>query len=489
MLSRQASRLLLDHAAGLGWRRGGQPQPLRTFSVAAAAFGSLRTIRDDNLLHPSDTPEGVFALRAAEEPVILHCGASWSKRSNAVAERLAEWSRSTSGVVCATADLASAPRFVEARSIRSMPTVLLLRGGKVEQRLNGAGIDELEGMLATAGSYAALVDQDAPSSSEADSAPEEEALTCSANAALVLGDEALRRGQEPGKAARYFEHALQTGEVQHPSFVAVRESSEGRARPTKAIHPTALRARLGLLRCAVAAAEQADWPPPPEKVAEAQKALESLQLHHRLELQGTFLLEDAGVVAQFVAHAELMVDAWVADATKQPGGDEAEVLHLYSQGQFDAALAAGLQWYKLAATSDMQGLVTSYCLPERLVPDRPAGIVGLSIYADEPLKRDLDEAPGPARARAMLRRLFEAIGVTDESVFKARAELELLIDKKPHVRFHTRRVELRHLLKPQRGRGTGKRSGYSKRYWLTYGPGTKYKNQKKMGGPHTDKND
>ncbi|CAK0827551.1 unnamed protein product, partial [Prorocentrum cordatum] len=66
---------------------------------------------------------------------------------------------------------------------------------------------------------------------------------------------------------------------------------------------------------------------------------------------------------------------------------------------------------------------------------------------------------------------------------QARAELEFLLDTKKHVPFYTRIVYCRRGGRPVWGWGTGKRSGFSRRYWLVWGPGTKYRNSRREWAP------
>jgi len=250
--------------------------------------------------------------------------------------------------------------------------------------------------------------------------------------------------------------------------------------------PYGFRARLGLLRCALlkATVERSGELPAPAAREAAGAALEELHRHHGAELYGSEG-EDAAEIARFIAHAELMIDAWQG----APDEDTRQVLQHYADGQPEAALDTALAWYKQEAGGDTEGLVYAYSLPERRLSDRPGDIAPQSIYSQEPFAGDLSEAPGPVASRAMLRRLLTALGPKHELVTKTLAELEFLLDRKRWVPFHTRQIVLRKGGKPKVGRGTGSGTGYSKMYWVAWGPGRMYKNQKPMGGPHTNKHD
>jgi len=389
--------------------------------------------------------------------VVLHCGAAWSQRSQAVAARLAEWAHSgpeAAGVTCVTADLTAVPDLVARRAIKGMPAVLFMRGGKVETRADGADVEALERILKVASNYGSVANKASPALTESWSAPE----------TLALADDLWRQGVAPETIATFYEHALR-GDA---AF--------------------AFRARLGLLRCALEACEvaaAAGRPPAEDAVERAVGALAELQERHEDELYGVDVREDSMQVAQHLARAGLLIDAWSGDAE----GEEAEVLDLYAKKYEEAAIDVALQWYRTAATNDMDGLVAAYCVPHRLIPDRAGSRSSRSIYAQDQLACEIPDAPGPAAPRAMLRRLIAALGPMHDSAMRARVELEVLLDNKPFVPFHTRVVYIRRGGPPKRGWGTGKRSGYSKRYWVTYGPGTMRPNSKKMGSPHCDKND
>ncbi|CAE7440432.1 CPK1 [Symbiodinium sp. KB8] len=129
-----------------------------------------------------------------------------------------------------------------------------------------------------------------------------------------------------------------------------------------------------------------------------------------------------------------------------------------------------------------------------LIPDRRGSVPSQSLYSRvEGLPRDF-EAAGPTAPRAILRRLLAA-GIDEEFregkeslVSSALADLAFLLDRREFVPFFTRKIFRGKGGAPRTGRGTGKRSGFSKRYWIRY-KDTFYPNTKKMGTPHCDKND
>lgn len=250
------------------------------------------------------------------------------------------------------------------------------------------------------------------------------------------------------------------------------------------------RSRLGLLRCAVRNVEAAaQEPPAPELSERVASSLWDLLDHHGEELLTAGLegKQDADqsipTIAREVAHAELLVDAWLSDSD----GEESGVLKMYASGSVAEAIQAALKWYQRAAASDIGSLIESYMAPPRYVTDRPGTVPSSSIYAlVPPLHCDLDDLPGPARPRAMIRRLIAALGPRHELVSEARADLAFLLDRKPYVPFFTRRPPLKHKGGgPARSRGSGSGSGYSKPYWIYWGPGRNTVNGKKMGGPHS----
>jgi len=405
--------------------------------------GSVRAVGDADAM----------ALASEVRPVVLHCGVEWSARSRAVAARLEEWARSdgeSAGVLCVQADLGNTPRLVEERHIRGVPTVLLLRGGRTERRADSADIPALERVLNAASAYCL----DAVTAADAE--PRD---------ALAAAEELVRRGvPDPVDAAALYSRALTGGGP-----------------------PLAFRARLGLLKCALMSAGNTPLPPA-EVITKAAAALAELRTHHQEELVPRSCSggvgADALAVSMLVAHAELLVDAWECGVLAD---DRSEVLRLYAEGHKDAAVDAALAWYQREAAGDIEGLVAAYCSSERRISDREGDVPLTSVYALEAF------ASEPAAAfiapRALLRRLFAALGPTHELVNRARAELEFLLDRRKWVPFHTRHILLRLGGKPKAGRGTGSGSGYSKMYWVAWSPDRMYKNQKPMGGPHTDKGD
>jgi len=374
-----------------------------------------------------------------------------------VAARLAEWAQTNganAGVLCASADLQAAPRIIHERNITSFPAVVLMRGGKVERRADGADVGALERLLEEAGVYSHTATGTEPA------APDKSGLL--PRQALAVAEDLEQQGASPATVASWYQQIVEDG--------------------SSSALLLAFRARLGLLRCALAEAEAAG-PAAPAAADGARAALEALREHHEEELQGE--LQDAVEVGRLLARAALLADHWEGAAA----GEEAEVLRLHAEGKVQEAVAAALAWYQSAAGGDIQGLVASYSSPERRIPERRGEVPSKSVFAGESLALDLDDAPGPAAARAVLCRLFDALGHQHEVVAKARAELEFLLDRKPFVPFFTRRIRARKGGPPLVGRGTGKRSGYSKRYWIMYGPERCIINNRPMGSPHCDKND
>jgi len=432
---------------GLGRRTlAGTPEVLGS---PPAAAGQLRVVGDGD----------VDQLVRGGQPFLLHFGVRWSTRSRAVESRLAEWvvaEGDGAGLLCAAVDVETSPRVVAQQHIRSVPTVLFVQHGRVQQRADGADVTALERILAAARGVSSAMS----SRPTAEQPPQE---------LLAAAEELVRRRADPSAVLTLYREIL--------------ESKDGSARNF------AFRARLGILGCALRAVEggRAQTPPPGSPVDQGPidqlgAALADLVASHEAELRGDG--EDAEEVARLVAHAGLLVDAWAGSAA----GEELEVLRHYYQGEAQAAVDAALRWYQRAAGSDIPGLVLSYCMQGDF-PDKPHLVPSTSYMRKENFAFALDDAPGPAVPRALLRRLFTALGPTHEIVHRARADLEFLLDTKRWVPFHTRFIQLRKGGRPQTGRGTGKRSGASRRYWLAWGPGTTYRNTKPMGSPHCDKND
>ncbi|CAE6913395.1 unnamed protein product [Symbiodinium natans] len=426
-------------------------------------------------------------LAVGPKPVLVHCGADWNKRSREVASALADWDSSqTSGsLVCRSLDVFSSPETVRTRHIKGLPTLLLLARGRTVARADGANVTDLQRILSLAGPLL-------------DSTPEDN-LTC--EQALEAAEEALARADGIAgleKAARLFNRAL-------PS-----SNPEGNFQGVKQRSDHAFRARLGLVQTAVQALEaetprsaqepsseigQAELAAPPvERVEALASALSDLLAYHEEELPGASELPapDAPRCAAALAHAELLVDAWAPapDATDE----EVCILRLWACGWRQAAINKALEWYQMEAGSDESGLIASFILPERLIPDRRGSVPRRSLYSRiEGLPRDF-EAPGPTAPRALLRRLLTA-GIDEEfregkpsMVTRALGDLTYLLDRKEFVPFFTRTIWRGKGGAPTTGRGTGKRTGFSKRYWIKYKE-TFYPNTKKMGTPHCDKND
>ncbi|CAE7417491.1 unnamed protein product, partial [Symbiodinium pilosum] len=417
-------------------------------------------------------------LAVGPQPVLVHCGADWSKRSREVASALADWaSANNSGsLVCRSLDVESCPATVRARHIKGLPTLLLLTRGRTFARADGANLADLQRLLDMAGPLL----QDTP----------EDSLDCSH--ALQAAEEALARADGTAgleKAERLFQRAL--------------SSEPGRS-------DRAFRVRLGLVQTALEAqtphraAGHEDEPadpaaasaaPPAERVEALTSALSELSRHHEQELPGASELPapDALDCAVQLAHAELVADAWAPDADVSE--KENHILRLWARGYRKAAMTEALEWYRMEAGTDTSGLIESLIAPERFIPDRRGAVPSRSVYSYvEGLPRDF-QAAGPTASRALLRRMLAAAvddkfkeGKPNSLVADALADLTFLLDRKEFVRFFTRRVWLGNGGAPRTGRGTGKRSGFSKRYWIRYKE-TFYPNTKKMGTPHCDKND
>jgi len=230
------------------------------------------------------------------------------------------------------------------------------------------------------------------------------------------------------------------------------------------------------------------------------------QLHD----QHTECLEGRGLdplsVNQLVARAELIADAWAARVTTNAlekeevdvsarvttnalEKEEVDVLNFYANGCEEKAVQAALRWYQRSAFRNFDGLIDAYTSPERRMPERRGSLPQHSLFAHTDLACDLDKLPGPAAPRALLGRLFDALGPRHSLVQKALAELEFLLDTKKFVPFHTRRICLPMGGPPVIGKGTGRRNGFSKPYWIFYGPNRAYPNTRPMGSPHCDKKD
>ncbi|CAJ1392409.1 unnamed protein product [Effrenium voratum] len=424
------------------------------FRVRARSFASaeLQMITDQKLKE----------LSKDAAPLLLHCGAAWSQRSQRVGSALAEWAAG-SKLLCHQLDVDTAPETIRTRHIKGVPTLLLLRQGRVEARADAADLQDLERMLAAAKPY--LNPQEA----------------------------------EPKEALPAAEYLLESnGAAASALFRRALEDPRG---------DNAFRARLGLVRCALkdlvattpglapsAEAQPENVPesvPPEPKVDELVNALEDLERHHEEELPVTEVRPDAKHVYILLAHAELVADAWAVDEAKNMSEEERRILRLWARGYREAAVQEALKWYQTVAGNDMEGLMAAYAQTERRAVDRRGDVPSRSIFSTPVLAPDFE---GPVEPRALLRRLLTA--ALDEKFFKgepslvsqALADLAFLLDRKEFVRFYTRLIRSRRGGAPTTGRGTGKRSGFSKRYWICW-PNTFYPNTKKMGSPHCDKND
>lgn len=412
-------------------------------------------------------------------PVLLHCGLSWSDRSNRVAKELTKWSEEKGlfwsqssrdvlakakgpGLLCAFVDIDRTPRFINERHIKGVPTVLLLRNGRVEQRADSVDVNSLKPILRAAEAYA-------PS----------EFGVLNAEQALSAAEELLQKG-EP--AEPLFQRALGDDAPIGPGGKSV----------------LAFRARLGLLKCAVKEVEtevellksqgvDGTFRVNPLTARKLKNAFDELKMNHEENLPTSVLSvrPDSSELMKLKARVELLIDALFPEYDSCE--DEKEVLQSYLKGDEKAAITSALNWYRQSAGGDIAGLIEAYCQPARYLPDRPNRIPSLSIYSDNgPLASNLDEAPGPARARAMLRQLFDACGPSEGPVVEALQELEFMLDRDKWIPFFTRRPYRRRGGPPRWGRGTGKRSGYSRRYWIEWGPDRDYKNSRPMGSPHCD---
>lgn len=365
-------------------------------------------------------------------PVLVHCGATWSSKSREVEERLRQWATGRGGALhFVSAELAALPQFISKYNVQGVPTVLFFNGGKLVERVHGSDEPAVKRVL-----QKALLHTDFSSEVTGD---------MDAEASVLTADVLLARDKFE-EASGLFQHALQA-------------RSSGNF---------ALRARLGLLRCALAAASGGAGR------AKVKEALFDFCDNHAAEVNEA---ADARALVSFVTHVELVIDAWDSHDSVPEG----QILRHYVEGRFAEAVEEALEWYRQTAGGNIEELIDEYCGPERPIIDRgavPSGSV-FALYPFEVHDRSHE------RPRALLRRLFSALGPTHEAVANARAALEMCLDRKQHVPFFTRRYQLRKGGAPEMGMGTGKRSGHSKPYWIAYGPGTTVPNTKPIGGPHT----
>ncbi|CAK8994228.1 Hypothetical protein SCF082_LOCUS3842, partial [Durusdinium trenchii] len=403
-----------------------------------------------------------------QEPCLVHCGTTWSQRSRRVADALANWDSGQMPIY--SLDLDRAPATISSRHIKGIPTLLLMRENRVEARADGADLEDLLRLMEAAKPYLKGARQD-----------DEDASKVSPMNALKSAEQMLTESNFSA-AQQLFSRALEG-------------NPDG-----------AFRARYGLVRCAywqlVAAVrkpnqgqEGGEGGQPFDKlVKELSSALCELREHHEEELFGCGQQVRIDSLKQtlLLADAELLVDAWTPD--KNRGKEEEKILHLWATGEKKDAIEQALGWYQSVASKDLPGLINAYCLPERRILDRPGGIPTRSIYAQVPHLAIGPESPGPVAPRALLRRLL--LAAIDENFIQGKkslvadslADLAFLLDKEEFIPFYTRRIFLRRGGRPTYGLGTGKRSGFSKRYWICW-PETFYPNTKKMGSPHCDKND
>mmetsp|Transcript_36994 Transcript_36994/g.81258 ORF Transcript_36994/g.81258 Transcript_36994/m.81258 type:complete len:448 (-) Transcript_36994:34-1377(-) len=406
---------------------------------AAPQGPELQAIGDDEIARLSGTPQ----------PIVLHCGAAWSERSRRVAERLAEWShagRDSEGILCFTADLYNVPRLVKEKHIKSLPTVLLLRNGKTEDRVDAADVAALERLMVAASRWSSnteLVFATATAATQPESV-------------FAAAEELAQR--EAAEATELYRRVLDSGAA-HLAF----------------------RARLGLLSCALETVQEGQRPTE-EILAEVNNIVQELNSHHSAELRGEG--EDGPLPSRLVAHASLLLDAWVSSSR----GSEDEVLQLYAAGCPASAMQAALEWYRQEAGGDIEGLVAAHFRPGRLMPDRP-GQYPESLFSREPFASEIAHAFGPVRPRSMLRRLLTALGPDHEVALQGQAELEFLLDTKERVPFHTRFVWHHMGGKPRLGRGSGRTSGYSNGTWIAWGYDRMRRNTRRMNSPHCEGHD
>lgn len=422
-------------------RRFGRPR----FDLKCVATPTLRATTPrhfssvQELVHPQDVRD----LIASGDPFVLHFGTSWL-RNTAVSDRLADWAGKDGAArhlsVAANSGLGAALVRQLELHLTSLPAVLLFREGRQEKRIFGNDTEAVDRLLKEVDGWQDAAGDDA-----------------SALRLLTSAEIALHKSSF-ADAKIFFDRVIAAG----PS-------------------PHEFRAHLGLLRCAVRSAEAAaPAAPTPEVSEQVASSLWQLLDHHGEELSW---MRDSDAIARDVAHAELLVDAWLSDSD----GEEKNILQLYASGSVAEAMQAALKWYQRTAVSDIGSLIESYMAPERYVTDRPGTVPSSSIFASVPaLRCDLDDAPGPTRPRAMLRRFIAALGPTHELVSAARVDLAFLLDRKPFVPFVTRSTAGKHKGGgPERSRGSGSGNGYSKPFWLYWGPGRDTFNSKKMGGPHS----
>lgn len=408
-------------------------------SPALRATTSRHFSSVQELVHPQDVRD----LIASGDPFVLHFGTSWL-RNTAVSDRLADWAGQDGAArhlsVAANSGLGAALVRQLELHLTSLPAVLLFRKGRQEKRVFGNDTEAVDRLLEEVDAWRGAAGDDASASQ----------LLASAEIALHKSSFA--------DAKHFFDRVIAAGPSPHD-----------------------FRAHLGLLRCAVRIAETvAPAVPTPEVSEQVASSLWQLLDNHGEELSW---MQDSDTIARDVAHAELLVDAWLSDSD----GEERGILQMYASGSVADAMQAALKWYQRAAVSDIGSLIESYLAPERYVTDRPGAVPSSSLFASvPPLRCDLDDVPGPARPRAILRRLIAALGPTHELVSAARVDLAFLLDRKPFVPWVTRHQPHKHKGGgPERTRGSGSGNGYSKPGWLYWGPGRDTFNSKKMGGPHS----
>lgn len=428
--------------------------------------------------------EAVQPLLESGRPVLLHCGASWSTRSREVAAELAQWARgnasqSGDGVICVGVDVATAPKLFEQRKILTLPTLLLLRAGKVEDRVDGAGVADLEPLFEMANAYTST------------SLAAKDLSMLSPRAALDAGLELLRQDAGHATVAPFLRRVL-------------KDEHAGASNVLHEVTQLCFRARLNLLRSALRAAKAdqfENFAATPEEAAvkEIATLVEELHTLHKEQLAAgpVCALTDLQDVTELLAHAELLLDALAAAERAGKAGagapsQEDLILQHYAHGRMKEALQGAVDWYKVAAGQNLHQLVADSCRPWRRAPDRPSVSYGAFMQPmppSEPLDPEAYFHTDHYRARALLQRLLVALGPDSQSgvAAEARAKLQLLLDRKKHTPYHTRivRVQRPHCAEMV-GLGTGKRSGYSKKYWIAFGGGRVLPNTRPIGSPHCD---
>jgi len=317
--------------------------------AATSGTGALRSFLKDK------------GILEKENHVVLHCGVAWSGKSQETRARLAQWADTdgiTKDVICATINVENAPEFIMKQGIRSIPTLLLLQGGKTKHRVDGADVGALEEFLTGIDMYTNGV-RPAPST---DPKCETDPLVAFARAQELQLEETDSSLEH---AVKLYQQVLQGG-------------SE--------VQPFAFQVRVGILDCAVKRLVAKDSKL--ELAKDVCAALSDLRTSHRLELDMENAGADTGKVTKLIAHAELLSDAFSGNVT----GEEHDILQLYAaHDDKKPAMKAALSWYqKQAAAHNMLGLMQDYCLTNRSIPDKEGSLPGFSVFADEPFLSSME---------------------------------------------------------------------------------------------------